>query len=77
MTELDVSGDRLVVKRGRGRRVPRGCLESGFMVILYEDGLSGSPTPRSGEGSEKAERTRVPLTTKHRGILSYVLDGVR
>ena len=41
MTELDVSGDRLVVKRGRGRRVPRGCLESGFMVILYEDGLSG------------------------------------
>ena len=35
-----------------------------------------SPTPRSGEGSEKAERTRVPLTTKHRGILSYVSDDV-
>ena len=28
-------------------------------------------------GFWKAERTRVPLTTKHRGILSYVLDGVR
>ena len=36
-----------------------------------------SPTPRSGEGSGVSERTRVPLTTKHRGILSYVLDGVR
>ena len=33
-TELDVSGNISVVKRERGRRVPRGC--SGFMVASGE-----------------------------------------